>query len=278
MALNVEKELREVQEVYEDISGMVRYNALVYGDSGTGKTWSLRTARKPVLMDVFDPGGETTLRRLLDGHEGIFADTRWQQEDASHPSAYADWESTFERRRRGDLFEGIGTYCIDSLTTWAEALMNYIQKEEGSLGDTPRQRDYLIQMRTIRDVIKVCTGLPCDFIITGHVHMVKDDVSGRTLSAPLITGKLSQRIGILFDEMYYAEAKNTREGTNYQWLTKNDGSHIAKSRLASEEEIPTHADQDFKKILRAAGLDDNDLPIPDVGEGETTANSEPATD
>ena len=60
--LDVKAEAEKLKQMYEDDPRTHSYNAIVYGDLGTGKTMSLRTARRPLWVHSFDPGGTEVLR------------------------------------------------------------------------------------------------------------------------------------------------------------------------------------------------------------------------
>ncbi|MEG0755888.1 MAG: hypothetical protein RR450_05790, partial [Oscillospiraceae bacterium] len=65
--------------------------------------------------------------------------------------------------------------------------------------------------------------------------------------------------------VYYAHCVNTSKGTSYWWQTRGDSTNEAKSRLAqlatnAGREVTMSIPQDFKAVMRSAGLDTNDLP------------------
>ena len=68
-------------------------------------------------------------------------------------------------------------------------MMNEILKKGGRQGTIPQIQDYLVQQNTIRDTIKAFTNLPCDCILTGHISLDKDEVSGRMHSSIMVAGK-----------------------------------------------------------------------------------------
>lgn len=258
--LDITTELANIRDIYKQNSRSRAFNALVYGDFGTGKTFSLKTCRRPILIHSFDPGGTQSL--LTEIEEGwIVVDNRYEEEDGNRPTAYRAWEREFQRLRRINIFEQIGTYVIDSLTTWSEALMNATVQAntKNNLGEPPQLRDYQIQMLTIRDTIKVCCGLPCDFILTGHVDMDKDEISGRMVTHPMVTGKLKQKLPLLFDEVWCTEAKAGPNGTTYSFITNSTGYYKARSRLAAGGKLQIRESQDYKKILKKVGRDASDI-------------------
>ena len=235
------------------------FNAIVYGDIGTGKTNILRTCRTPVLLHSFDPGGSKTIRDCIEKGD-VIADTRFEAEDAKKPSAYRTWEEEFDRLRNTDFFKSIGTYVIDSATTWSDAMMNEILKKSGRSGQIPQIQDYLVQQNTIRDTMKLFTNLPCDCILTGHISMDKDEVTGRMLSTIMIAGKASIKMPLLFDEIYVAISKATSKGVEYSLLTRNDGVYKARTRIGRNNVLEAYEEPNIKGILAKVGMPNENKP------------------
>ena len=258
--IDIDAEFSKIRDIYAADSEQKAFNALIYGDFGTGKTWSLRTCPKPVLIHSFDPGGARGLQDMARTGE-VLIDARFEQESSKKPTAYGMWEKEFDRLRTTDFFEGIGTYVIDSVTTWGDALMNEILRKANRAGTVPQIQDYLIQMLTIRDVIHVCTGLPCNFIALGHITIDKDETTGKIESGPLLTGKLSQKLPLLFDEVYVSTAKSKPSGVEYKFITQSNGYYKARSRLSGAGKLEMYEDQDIKGILKKTGYPHEDKPL-----------------
>ncbi len=258
MSLDMKNEAEMLQKLYQEDVRNQAFNAIIYGDIGTGKTHLLRTCRRPILIHSFDPGGLKTLRNDPGFMKDILPDSRYEKEDAKKPSCYVAWEKEFDRLRKEDFFTQVGTYVIDSATTWADALMNEVLKRAGRTAGTPQQMDWMVQMNTIRDAMKIFTSLPCDCILTAHVDYQKDEATGRMLGAPLLTGKLKQKIPLLFDEIYVTVAKETSTGTQYSLLTKATGLLQARTRLGTGGLFDTYEKPDIKYLLAKAGLDASD--------------------
>ena len=250
----------ELREQYQKASEKRGINELWYGDFGTGKTWSLHTCPKPVFVHSFDPGGSVTLQPWIETGE-VIVDDRFETEDASDPSAYKAWEREFNKLRKTDFFEHIGTYAIDSLTTMSESLMNAAMK--GNKDQKPRNSelrvsipqltDYQVQQFTIRDFLNLMCGLPCNFVCTGHIDRTTDEVTGKVIATPMITGKLAQKIPLLFDEVYVSDYKSTSKGPEYHFKIQPSGIYRTRSRLASKGQLDATEPQDMCKILDKVG-------------------------
>ena len=257
--LEVKDEFLKIRDRYKEQSKKQGFNALIYGDFGTGKTYMLSTAPKPVLVHAFDPGGALTLRKWTEKGEVLVED--FVVGDGDGVDSYVAWEKRFAELRKIGFFDHVGTYVIDSLTTMSEALMNAIMAR-GSTSKGPRKpyhkeiqtyipqiQDYLVQQYTLRDLLMVCCGLPCNFICTGHIDRSQDEVSGKIIATPMISGKFAQKIPLLFDEVYVTDVKESSRGNEYRLLTESTGIYRSRSRLAASYDIKQYEDQNIKKIL-----------------------------
>lgn len=270
MTFNIQQEFSEIKKRYEEDTRNKSFNALICGESGSGKTHLLRTARRPVLVDSFDPGGTRTLRDLLEGPNHVYADTRWEAEDPQKPTAYSSWVSEHNRRMKDGVYDHLGTYCLDSLTMFQEAVMNFILARAGIAGDTPRfTKDYSPQKTRVKNAIKQLLSLPCDVIITGHLAPKEDEVTGATTYRLETTGNNVTYIPLLFDEVYVMDTKETSKGVKYRLLTQSTGRYVASSRLAQGGKLDPVEEPDLKNLLRKAGLDPSDKEVTEVFTNQT---------
>ena len=244
--------LQDVLKRYKEDPGQRTFNCIVAGDMGTGKTRLLGTAPGPVLVHSFDPGGLKVLRPEID--KGIvIPDVRYEDEDPKHPTVFQLWEKEFEKLRKEGVFNEIGTFAIDSVTTFADALMNEILRKQGRPGGVPYQQDYLLQINVMRDYMKIFTTLPCNVVLTAHLDPVKDEVTGKVKMDILVTGKLKVKIPLLFDEIYVAMTKRTSKGVEHVLLTKNDGYYSARTRIGRDI-FDTYEKPDLTYLMKKAGL------------------------
>lgn len=260
MSLDIKKELDQLKSMYDSTQQNQTFNALVYGDMGSGKTNLLRTARKPVLVHSFDPGGTKTIRDEV-AKGSIVVDARYEVEDPMNPTAFVAWDKEYHRLKSGGIFSQIGTYAIDSATTWAAAAMNVVLKKANRLGSQPFQQDYLPAMVMIENAIKDMTGLPCDCILICHEDTDKDEGTGRMFIGPLFVGKLKVRVPVLFDEIYHAESKEDSTGVKYSLLTRSTGLYKARTRLGKGGLFEVREVQDIKALLKKAGYSTEDKTI-----------------
>ena len=259
--LEIKKSIEEIKKRYAEDPRQQAFNALIIGECGSGKTFLLRSARKPVHIDSFDPGGAKGLRDYIDKGE-IVVDARWEAEDPQAPTMYDEWRRVMKDRVASGYFNHFGTYCLDSATTWSEAIMNKVLKKAGIAGEPPRwAHDYVPQKAEIRNWLKICLALPCDFILTGHLEGNKDDVTGGMSYRFMTTGKGVVTVPLNFDEIYVMAPRETSKGVEYRILTQSTGRDVARSRLSKGGNLNVYEEPDLKKILKKAGMPTEDKPL-----------------
>jgi hypothetical protein len=275
--LDIKMEAERLKKLYEDDPHTESFNAIIYGGVGSGKSSLLRTCRLPLHVDSFDPGGSKVLmgEAILNGtlyedemkKGNIIVDSRFENEDPKSPSSASLWDTEFQKKKRMGYFNHIGTYAIDSMTTWSQVIMYEILKKAVAakpgkrvMGAAPQENDWLPQMTVIENAMRSFVSLPCDCILLGHDDFKKDEPTGRMFVNLMITGKLRVRVPLLFDEIYYAMSKETSSETIYQLLTKKTGMYEARSRLSNKGQLNMYEVADIKAILKKVGRRCEDKP------------------
>jgi len=282
MPYDAKSELKRVKDYYSNDPLQKRFSALICGGIGSGKTYLARTARKPIHIDSFDPGGTKSVEDLIITDKNpngcIMADTRWEKEDPYNPSVFKEWMRTTDIRIEQGYFDMFGTYMLDSLSTFGDAVMNYqladpytLSKKpaENRAGQLPQFRvDYQPQKINIINRIKKLMSLPCDFILTAHLKEI-EEVTGMTKEGEpikrliyrmLVTGQAVITVPLQFDELYVILGKETSSGVEREMLVEAQGKYIARSRLRKNMKLENREKPDIKALLKKIGLNWEDKP------------------
>lgn len=240
-------------------SAQKKTNIFLIGPYRTGKTrCAIETSPQPVLGHSFDPTGFDTVRNLHDGVNFIL-DTQFEADDPMRPTKFAQWDRVFRQMVRDKVFDNIGTYVLDSATTWTDAAMNAVLQKHGRAGQSPvskdwKQNDWTDQKTMIFNALAAILALPCNVIVTAHPTTFTDSVSGRVLSAPMLTGNLKDKVPLLFSFIFYSRATQTSTGIKYSLLTQPDGLYNAGARIPSDVRLEKFEEPNISNILRKVGL------------------------
>lgn len=262
--LSIQQEMASIRKMYAEDDSQNSFNLLLTGEMGTGKTHIISTARRPIHIDSFDPGG-TKLAPITQGiKEGwILVDSRFEKEDPMKPSVAKLWISEMERRDKLQYFNNIGTYVIDSFSSWTNALMGRQLLGANLAGQAPRYtHDYMPVKTQQYNFIRRIMRFPCDFILTGHLKADKDEASSKIIMRLLAIGDASVTLPTLFDEVWVAltkESPTEANKTKYTILTAPKSYYLARTRIGSmkfdQEEKPN-----IRELLKKAGREVKDLP------------------
>lgn len=269
--LDIKVERDRLRSMYTADIGKNTHNMMLLGGIGSGKTHMLSTAVQPVLVHSFDPGG--TGLRLLKGMKesgAMLVDTSFEREldimktkkigVKPDTRIYRDWEIEFDRLRWGGFFDHVGTYCIDSSTNFIHALKSEVARKNGRDDSALTQPDWQILGNTFGDVVRFCTALPCNFVLTGHLKLFKDDVEGVMIARFNIIPSLQIDLPSLFDEIYILESKTTSQGLTRKVITANTDKYEARTRIGGGV-FEVREEPDIKYLLDKAGLDNKDKEI-----------------
>jgi hypothetical protein len=237
--------------------------------------------RTPILVHSFDPGGCAVLEgqvpwspydTCIDNGK-ILVDTRFEGEDPAEPTKFELWDKVYHQLRRDKFFDLLGTFVIDSLTTFSQCIMYYILKKEGRAGSAqitkegkkiysgiPHQNDWMPQMMYIENAIRDMLSFSCDLVLLAHDSAVKDEITGKVMKDINVTGKLTRRLPLLFSEMYHTETIESSAGIQYKLLTRKDGTYQAKTRMGKGGELELRENADIKVLLKKCNRNYQDKP------------------
>lgn len=282
MAYDTAKELARVKKYYDQDRLQTRFSALICGEIGAGKTYLLRTARLPVHIDSFDPGGTKCLRPWID-KGWVVADTTFENEDPFAPSVWAEWCKITEVRFKIGYYDRFGTFAIDSSTKWQKAAMNNIQAAAGKAGEAPRYRhDYNPTKILMVNYTDKFMKLNCDFFLLGHFKVDEEllsidsstGVERKLIKNRFMTiGDAAITIPLNFDEIYVLKVVSGERIL----VTEAQGEYIARSRLKSNGKLGKEEPADIKAILKKAGIEWQDKPRLDFGSNEPESSETTST-
>jgi len=264
--LTIKKQAAEIKKMYDEDPRNQTFNLICHGPIKVGKTSLLRTCPKPVFVHSFDPNGTLVLNDMIDSGE-VLVDTRFEKDDPFKPTACLLWEDSFNYLYRINFFSHVGTFAIDSMTTWAQTVMYEVirlaakKKKDREVGGAPQENDWLPQMAFIENYMRKFLSLPCHCILLGHSDQPKDREGNATGDLGImITGKLRERVPALFSEIYYLRIKDYKTESR-ELLTKPVYGIQAGSRLGFGGKLEKEEPPDIKTIMKKVGIDPSDKPL-----------------
>lgn len=261
--VEVKNRIQDIRDLYKKRTAENNFTALVMAEPGMGKTHFICTGRKPILIDSFDPRGTTVIdiefaEEIKKGD--IVIRTFWE-ESYKAPKMYKEWEAQWERDIRDGFLSCFGTYAIDSLSTFIDAMSNKVSKDKGRSGGALAIQDYIPLYNTIKDIIKLTSSQQCDFILTGHLQPYENELTREIKCELEAYGKLKVQIPLLFTEKYVLLAKPTSSGLVYKVLTQATHRYRASTQLGSGGRFDAEEEPNIKALLKKAGLDNSDKTI-----------------
>ena len=229
------KRANDIRELYQEDNRGDTLSILAMGLFGTGKTRLCASGRLPLLIDSFDPKGTIVLEQVYKEEikNGMILIRTFWDEKSKRPTEYRKWEKQWEDDIRNDFLSNFGTYAIDSLSTFLDALSNAVSQAKGREDGTLAIQDYKIIYNTIKDVVKVSSSQDCDFILTAHLADEIDEVTGKVMSQLAVYKGLKASIPILFTEKYVLINKPEPNGVKHQLLTQDFRTFRASTQVGA---------------------------------------------
>ena len=235
---------------------------LLIGDSGSGKTYSIRTLLNAGITPMciftensFDVLGDTPKEKLHwmyipPSHDDVSslmevakrisvmnADQLQKTHDMTRASTnqympFLQALMTYKCDRTGQSFGNVSTWgtdkclVIDSLSGLTIAATKLAVGEKYAM----TQPEFQIAMKTIENLInQICTGFKCHSVVTAHAEREVDEVNGGVkIYASTLGRKLAPLLPRYFTDVILAK----RLGTKFVWDTADTQADL-KSRNAS---------------------------------------------
>lgn len=236
--------------------------ALLVGDSGIGKTTSLRTLPPERTLLITGERGALPLRDM--DFRAIQVEN-WDDCKAAYlviANPPANAEDAFAK-----AVEGVACIVIDSLSEVSAMCIRHIvqvdrkalikQRTKGK-SDTPdnvyedmmQMEDWGLYRDRIKSLVSAFCHLPKHVIFTVLAGWSEDRRTGATYLAPGLNGKVAREVPAYFDLVFHMQSRDvkTDNGTKNErvWQTFNDGRVIAKD---SSGVLEPYEEPDWGKVF-----------------------------
>lgn len=226
-----------------------RLKLLLIGESGAGKTSFIAGAPKPWIGD-FDGKIVSAAEFLRKTNPEQLAKVDFENYAGLIGGTLA--ADKFNRdigkisQTKPFPYETIG---LDSLTTFSDESMKYLIKTNPGVKrqitnavQLPVLQDYQMARIWFKQIITAMLGLPCNVIMTAHIQVEKDEVTGRILRSPMMAGKLAHELPIFFGEVWRAY----RDDKGQHWAqTQSDSYFTCRSQIP---DLPNPVKLDWAEI------------------------------
>lgn len=242
-------------------------NILLLGESGSGKTYSLRTlvdAGVELFVIQTEPGGTVLEDLPIDKYHRHYIAPAAASWDAMIDSAtkintlsmkaLAGLEGVNKREYNQfiDVLQTLHNFKCDrcgkefgDVSQWDSSRALVIDSLSGLnimamdlvVGSKPTKSmpDWGMAMDNLGRLInKLTTDTKCHFILTAHLEPERDEVTGRIINMPATLGrKLAPQLPRFFDNVIHT----VREGTAFRWSTATDNTALKARDLPIHDKL-----------------------------------------
>lgn len=212
----------------------------VMGEPGTGKTVGATSFPGP--LKIFDFDGKVSS-----------AHSYWSKHDPAKLETI-DYEDCVPTDSKGTAFKRMNdsiakikaeyvktgqmpfnTLVIDSTTVMATEMLNWLVHFETGIKrnkdvksrTVASMQDYMIFAPTFSDFLFQIFALPWNIVLTGHVQVTQDELTGSIERHAMIPGQMGKKLPIFFPEVYVSMVK----GDKYIVQTKADFKYPCRSQI-----------------------------------------------
>lgn len=227
-----------MSKLSELTNGPRTISVLLQGQPGAGKSVAAASFPSPILLLDFDGKADSIAMyyrnspELLENVDVRNLAARLGTDPMQEFVDIVDKELVPASQQEGFPYK---TIILDSITTFSSLCLQHIIKTNPGLkrptskqGAQPTMADYGILRREFQRLIPGLLGLPCNVVMTAHVHIEKDDMTGELHRRPLMDGSFAEQLPIYFKEVYRTYVTDKGE---YMWQTKSDRKFNLRSQI-----------------------------------------------
>lgn len=204
-------------------SSDTKVKGLIYGNPGVGKTMFCAVAPKPIIANC--EGGLLCLDKISAYHDDLDL-LKVDIHTIKDLQELYNYLSKEEHDRE--------TVVIDSLAEVIRIGMDEIissPNRDARYGDAPTLQDYSLNTNRMRKIVRLFRDLPMHVFFTCHASNQKDEQSGRIMTKPSLTPRISEEVMGYVDLVGYlfvADVEGNK--TERRLLTQPKGKFEAKDR------------------------------------------------
>lgn len=218
-----------------DSKEIAQHRILTLGDTGSGKTTQILTLPGKKFCYLFDSNAILSLRgfdvefeEYLPDRLNIAASSLSNKKPSDRASVkgsdlYQQWETDYNKKLESGFFNSYDWLVMDSCTTFLDLIMDRILTINGRFGEWPQMDDYGPMMLAFTNTCRSMTAMGKGIFFTGHMEVKQDELTKRIFRRPMMTGRLAQKIPLLFSDIFVTEAEPDTQGKIiYKIQTKPD--------------------------------------------------------
>lgn len=235
-------------------SDQLHFKALIYGDSGAGKTILATSLAQLGEVEVWDFDHKiSSAVQFYKNKPEILSNVEVHQFAQLNPEKrIPELEKLLNKVKEYKSSNKplpFKTLVIDSVTTLSEMIMeDYIVRSQkgikrGVEGLNALQ-DYQLLDKHMLQLVTGLLGLPCNVIFLGHIEIKTDPASGAIIRRPLMKGSFANKFSIYFEEVYVAKIDNS--GNRILQTQPDNTFKICRTQRQLPKEVPA----DLIKIIK----------------------------
>lgn len=246
----------------------VKHRILLLGPTGSGKSAQILTLPGTKYVYAFDSNTLPTIRGYDVEYDEYLPSTvsssvqsltkgKGDPRKTTSSDVYQQFDDDFHARMESGFHDGHDWICFDSATTLLDLIMDRVLSINGRFGQWPNQDDYGPQMNAFTNLCRTVVGLGKNILFTGHLEMKQDKNSRVMSNGPMMTGKLTSKIPLLFSDIFYCSADMDEKGsTVWQIQTKPDKVNSTIRTSIKGLQPFENVTIDFKQPVEGQGLGD----------------------